>query len=303
MNTNNIYSYAFVNGKISELENTFFSKPDLERLLKNNITLFNKTLKESFYGAFEGDGKNLLNNASKENDNFLLKYLKDNNLKQAILIENDLHNVKYLIREGKNKDVYKKGFFSKELWEKVIIKGENPKEIPQRLRHLTQKAYLTFYKTKDGFELDKVVERGFNQYRLDIIKGYNFYRKFLSIDIDINNLLTIFRTIDNQWDRYYFIDGGTVNTRDIDIKDKKRTNELFSEYKEIIDATTALTREMKGISYKLRFLKKASLYVFNYPRLLAYYLRRKEEIRLLLRIYITLKTNVSTEKEVIVETF
>ena len=213
--TNNQEEYAFANGIIKKLEKGLLNKDLLERMIKSSDILSAlKILTESDLNDYSFDLNNPANFEDSLNKELLSTYniIKDiskvstfNFLYFTFACKYDFHNIKILV-----KSKYLKKDISNALLSpigtidieklKLAIKDEKYEDLPDSFEFLLKKTFSEYSKFKDPEIIDFILDKEryimvFNKItEVEIIEiEENFLRRFIKINIDLNNIISCIR--------------------------------------------------------------------------------------------------------------
>ncbi|MCJ7656349.1 MAG: V-type ATP synthase subunit C [Candidatus Atribacteria bacterium] len=213
--TNNQEEYAFANGIIKKLEKGLLNKDLLERMIKSNDEVSAlKILMESDLNDYSFDLNNPADFEHSLNQELLHAYDIIKNISKVSTFnflyftfasKYDFHNIKILI-----KSKYLKKDISNELFSPIgtidieklnlAIKDEKYEDIPNSFEFLIKKTFSGYSKFKDPEIIDFILDKEryimiFNKIKeVEIIETEeNFLRRFIKINIDLNNIISCIR--------------------------------------------------------------------------------------------------------------
>lgn len=309
--------YSFAIGRIRAREALLFDRNRYEQFIAADEveTLF-KNLANSPYAEFQkATIEEILNEARKENIQFLQKYCIDRTIFNIIMLQEDIHNLKLLLKTELAKtaesEIYISSFGTipvailKEMIQTFIAKEESVfwrMRLPGFIKNGIVQAISAFDTTNDPTLLDVEIDKAAMTYIFTLTQISEFLNKLYQHKIDLENIRTFLRIMifkeESGLFSQAFIPGGSYKlsyfkelpTESLDAIIERF---YFTPYRFVVnDGVQYLLNNYSFLRYErlaaehlLLFLRRARYFTFGFEPLIGYFLYKENEIRNLGKIY------------------
>ncbi len=307
--------YAFAVGRVRSREAKMLTRAFLERLIdsrdENQIL---SALVDTPYGeARAEDIETTLAFASKEEEEFFLRYLEDEKVYNYFRAPSLTANLKFALRRHYGADIDDALFVemdscSFEEYERMLAGEKN--NLPQWIIALAGEVIAENYDNLEPASIDYRIDKALINYQSEQASGYSFLENLLLLKIDYTNLLVFLRLklAGNEWEEVLerVFPNGSVDLDKFrvwwDLSPDAWVNEiagvgiyssLSDGLREVTESFILLERLMKDA--ELEFLLSTRRLTFGYEPLVGYVLIKREERRNIRRVLAGLRYNLEPE--------
>jgi len=275
-----------------------------------------KTLSDTVYGPFLAELKEVrdfeeaLNGELKSVLRLVSDLSKDAELTNIFRLRYDFHNLKVLLKikglgsqlpSPEPRPLIDAGLIGPVKMEN-IVEEDNYRELPQELRRAAEKAAKAFRETPDAQRIDVILDREmyalFSQRTRE--NGHPFLREYVQICVDLTNIRSVLRVRELRKDKSFFeevfLEGGKLD-KSLFLKSYE---ESMNNFALLLSATSYGVLVSEGIKYRQEnrswselerladnsFLKRAKYIVFGLEPIIAYFLARENEIKMIRMIMV-----------------
>ena len=313
--------YAFAVGKIRVLETRLIKTPKYQRLADavSPDELVSQLQDTDYAGYIERPEEypSMIKSVNKWLQGLMDKYIIDAWALDFLKSHNDFHNLRVWVK-SKLQEVKPPNILlgwakiEPESWDK-ILEEERWSEIPTSMRDAIEESITTYYMSKDMRLVDITIDRHLWRYRLELSKPSSWLYEFTKLEIDLYNIETFMRYKFMKLDRKILhtglVDGGTVDSiRLIEIADdpieslpmalrftpyEYMVGEIVKDWKDPMKFFILWDKVRDNLT--LPILKMTIYYTFGVDPIIAYFLARKLELRLLKFIFIAKFNEIPTD--------
>lgn len=308
--------YAFAVAKVRANETSLLTAADLEGLITaKDLDAALKLLTDLDYADFSNDDiDEVLKQKQRSAFDFICDIAPDKNLFDFLVVKNDFHNIKAVLKAMVSGGEYANLLLSPYLIEpELILKAAGEKDfsvLPDWAREPIKKGFELVTETLDGQKLDIYLDRQYLTVALNMAKesGEPFSISLADMHCAVANMQAVFRAAKMGKDKE-FIKNALVPCLAFDndrltlaaLSGKKELSEYikesgFSDVAEnLLKDAVAFERSLDDLL--IDFVGSARYQSFGISPLIAYYLAKMSEIKTI-RILISLKRCGMGEKEI-----